>query len=216
MIGSGHGEITNVILSARLEAVNQSNRREVLLRYPQQHTESARRRLVEQGGSHAKRHGFAGSGMDALAAAAGVTTGSLYKHFEGKADLFAAIVQNELERSAAAFGTLAAQDRAAFVRALERYLSPAHVDHPERGCVLPALAPEVARADDAVRARFESGVGEIHAILERLTGSGEAAWALLAQIVGAVMLARALPDDQARRQLLASVRRRCLSTLASP
>jgi TetR/AcrR family transcriptional repressor of nem operon len=183
------------------------------LRYTRQHKEASRSRLLKQGGGHAKKHGFSGSGVDALAAAAGLTTGSLYKHFGGKSQLFAAIVRSELERSAVTFGDATTLDRAKLARALDRYLSMAHVEHPEQGCMLPVLTAEVARAGDAVRVEFEAGVNRIHAVLEQITGSRDRAWALLAQIVGAVMLARAMPDEQARRRVLEAARHSCHATL---
>lgn len=184
------------------------------MRYTRQHTADARHRLLEQGGRHAKKHGFAASGMDALAAAAGVTTGSLYRHFDGKSDLFAAIVENELARSAGAYRALSVEDRDAVTRALGDYLSASHVRHPERGCLLPSLTAEVARADDSVRTVFERGVADIHAVLEKSAGSSDKAWALLAQIVGAVMLARAMNGDAARNRVLSAVQRNSLSMLS--
>lgn len=184
------------------------------MRYPKRHKEDTRHRLVDRGGRHAKRHGFAGSGMDAIAGAAGVTSGSLYRHFDGKSDLFAAIVEHELGRAAAAYREIPAHDRQALVAAFERYLSTAHLDHPEAGCVLPTLTAEVARADANVRGRFEAGVQEIHGLLERVTGSSQAAWVLLAQVVGAVMIARAMLDAELRRAVLATVQQHCRSLLA--
>ena len=73
------------------------------MRYPKEHKEQARQRLVERSGQLAKERGFAASGIDAMAAASGVTSGSLYKHFSGKSELFAAIVRAELHRSAQRF-----------------------------------------------------------------------------------------------------------------
>ena len=70
------------------------------MRYPKDHKDASRQRLIELSGSHAKKHGFNESGMASLAASAGVTTGALYKHFDGKADLFAAVITAELERTA--------------------------------------------------------------------------------------------------------------------
>jgi AcrR family transcriptional regulator len=183
------------------------------LRYPKSQKASTRQRLLERSARHAKQHGFAGSGMDALAGSAGVTTGSLYRHFAGKSDLFAAVVGHELARTAAAYAALPADDPGAVVDALTGYLSVAHVDHPERGCLLPSLTAEVARADDAVRSVFEAGVGELHALLVRHAGSAERAWALLAQIVGAVLLARAVRDEPLRQQVLESARHAALSLL---
>ena len=187
------------------------------MRYPKEHKEQTRTRLLESGGSHAKKHGFVGSGMDSLAAAAGVTTGSLYKHFEGKSDLFAALIRAELQRTAKRFSAIAPGDLEAATKALAAYLSLNHVKHPEAGCALPSLTPEVARADESVRDAFQSGMIAIHAIVaDRFTGSSDTAWALIAQSVGAVMLARAMRDETVRRELLGASARQSAAMLRTP
>lgn len=183
------------------------------MRYPREYKQQARRSLLEHGGSHAKKHGFAGSGMDAIAAAAGVTTGSLYKHFEGKSGLFAAIVHAELERIAQVYGAIPDDDTRSLSRAIAAYLSMQHVGHPEQGCVLPSLAADVARADGTVRETFQEGLLEVRDALTRLTGSKDSAWALIAQNVGAVMLARAVADEKVQRELLAAAKRQAQTLL---
>ena len=177
------------------------------MRYTQEYKDAAKQRLVAAGGSHAKQHGFGGSGMSDLAAAAGVTTGSLYKHFGGKADLFACLISAELKRTAQRYDAIDPTDRAAAVKAMTSYLSLQHVQHPERGCPLPSLTPEVARADPPVREAFQHGMLEIHAKFKKMTGSADDAWTLIAQNVGAVMIARALSDEKLQRELLAALRR---------
>jgi TetR/AcrR family transcriptional regulator, transcriptional repressor for nem operon len=187
------------------------------MRYPKEHKEQTRTRLLESGGSHAKKHGFGGSGMDSLAAAAGVTTGSLYKHFEGKSDLFAALIHSELQRTAKRFSAIETGDLEGAAKALAAYLSLYHVKHPESGCALPSLTPEVARADESVRDAFQSGMIAIHAIVaDRFTGSSDTAWALIAQSVGAVMLARAMRDEAVRRELLGASARQSAAMLRAP
>ena len=187
------------------------------MRYSEEYKEQARNRLLVSGGSHAKKHGFGGSGMDALAAAAGVTTGSLYKHFDGKSDLFAALIRSELQRTAQRFSAIAPGDLEAATKALVAYLSLNHVKHPEAGCVLPSLTPEVARADESVRDAFQSGMIAIHAIVaDRFAGSSDTAWALIAQNVGAVMLARAMRDETVRRELLGASARQSTAMLGAP
>jgi TetR/AcrR family transcriptional regulator, transcriptional repressor for nem operon len=176
------------------------------MRYAKDHKHASRQRLVELGGSHAKKHGFNESGMATLAASAGVTTGALYKHFDGKADLFAAVITAELQRTAQMYGGFDPADDAGAARALTGYLSLQHVRHPEQGCPLPALTPEVARGDDAVKAAYQAGLLEIHAQLRRLTASPGEAWTLMAQNVGAVMLARAVADEKLQREILAALR----------
>jgi TetR/AcrR family transcriptional regulator, transcriptional repressor for nem operon len=175
------------------------------MRYTTEYKEQARAKLVESGGRHAKQHGFASSGMADLAAAAGVTTGSLYKHFSGKSELFVAMITAELERTADLYRAVDPTDAVQVSRALAGYLSLSHVQHPGAGCPLPSLTPEIGRAEDAVKEAFEIGVQSIHANVKALTGDSDTAWAVMAQNVGAVMLARALHSETLQRELLNAV-----------
>ncbi len=176
------------------------------MRYTNEYKAQARAKLVDAGGQHAKRHGFISSGMADLAAAAGVTTGSLYKHFSGKSDLFVAMITAELKRTADMYGAVDAASPDAVSRALVGYLSLGHVQHPEMGCPLPSLTPEIARSDDAARLAFEQGIQAILANVSALTGDTDTAWAVMAQNVGAVMLARAMRSESMQRELLNAVR----------
>lgn len=187
------------------------------MRYSKDHKGHARQRLLQASAGHAKRHGFAASDMDALAAAAGVTVGSLYKHFSGKDALFAELVSSELQRSAELFDSLPDGDTQALLKVLSGYMSLRHVELPEAGCPLPGLSAEVARAPHEVRAVFQSGLQRVHeAIARRVGGDAGLAWALIAQSVGAVLLARALRDEAAQRTLLAGVRATTAELLAAP
>lgn len=176
------------------------------MRYTTEYKEKARAKLIAAGGRHAKAHGFTSSGMADMAAAAGVTTGSLYKHFNDKSDLFVALIAAELHRTADLYDAIDPDDARAVSRALAGYLSLSHVNEPEAGCPLPSLTAEVGRADDAVKAAFEHGVRTIHANVAALTGNADAAWAVIAQNVGAVMLARAMHSPTLQRELLKAVR----------
>lgn len=176
------------------------------MRYSPEHKKQAREKLLANGGSHAKQHGFSASGVDALAAAAGVTSGSLYKNFSNKTELFTALIDAELRQSINAISQVSAGDMVASRAFLHKYLSLDHVEHPAIGCPIPALTAEVARAEESVRKTFESGISELMSMLEQLTGSRESAWALLCQSVGAVMVARAFVDNDMRQELLSAVR----------
>jgi TetR/AcrR family transcriptional regulator, transcriptional repressor for nem operon len=176
------------------------------MRYTTEYKDQARASLVEAGGRYAKRHGFSSSGMADLAAAAGVTTGSLYKHFNGKSDLFVALITAELKRTADLYDGIDPADSKQVSRALAGYLSLSHVHQPGAGCPLPSLASEVARADDVVKEAFEKGVRSIHANVNALTGDADTAWAVMAQNVGAVILARGMRSEALQRELLNAVR----------
>jgi TetR/AcrR family transcriptional repressor of nem operon len=176
------------------------------MRYSTKYKEEARAKLVEAGGRHAKQHGFISSGMADLAAAAGVTTGSLYKHFSGKSDLFVAMITAELKRTADLYDAVDPADAEQVARTLAAYLSFSHVQHPEAGCPLPSLTPEIGRADGAVKEAVENGVQSIHANVTALTGNADVAWAVMAQNVGAVMLARGMHTEALQREILNAVR----------
>ncbi len=176
------------------------------MRYNDEYKSLARAKLVESTGKHAKQHGFNNSGMADLAWAAGVTTGSLYKHFTGKSDLFVALITAELKRTADLYKNIDASDDAQVSRVLRGYLSMSHVRHPEAGCPLPSLTPEISRANDEVRQAFDAGIEAIHGNVSDITGDPEAAWAIIAQNVGAVMLARAMHSEALQTDLLHAVR----------
>jgi hypothetical protein len=126
---------------------------------------------------------------------------------EGKADFFVALLEAELRRTEERFAGVPPADSQAIDQLQADYLSLQHVRTPERGCLLPSLTAEVARAEPSARAACQSSLQRIHAIVEGWTGSSDKAWTLIAQNVGAVMLARAMCDTRAQSELLESVRR---------
>ena len=121
--------------------------------------------------------------------------------------MFVALISAELERTAQMYEAFDPADDASVAKSLWGYLSLQHVRHPENGCPLPSLTPEIARADDAAKAAYRAGLVQIHTKLRRLTATSEDAWTLMAQNVGAVMLARAIPDEMLQREILGALRR---------
>lgn len=182
------------------------------MRYPPEHKAAARSRLLEAGGALVKKSGFAGTGMDALAAAAGVTSGALYSQFRSKTELLHAIVDHELMRTVNAFMGADAEE---MKRILAWYTSANHVNHPEYGCAIPSLGPEIARADASTREHFETLLRQIVNLVEPSIKTPEQTWALLAQIVGGVMLARAVLNESTQHEILASVQNAATGMLTS-
>lgn len=178
------------------------------MRYAATHKEETREKLIESSRALAKKGGFETTGVDALMKAIGLTGGAFYSHFRSKDELFAAIVERELEHSADMLaGT---QDSRAdhVAKCLRGYLSTKHAAQPESGCALPALGAEIARAQPQVRTGVERSLRKLQrSWAERLDGDGDAAWAVMAQCVGALMLARVVESERTRQEILASARR---------
>lgn len=155
-----------------------------------------RAHIVETASTLFRERGYDGVGVADLMAAAGFTHGGFYKHFGSKADLMAEAAACGLARSADVVADMDLLDFA------DRYLSREHRDHPGQGCTLAALCTDAARQPPPVKAAFAAGIeARLEASAER-EGQGTAdeqarakRLALMAQVVGAVVLSRACPDD---------------------
>lgn len=174
----------------------------LFMRYTANHKQTTRAHLLKVTGSLVKKQGFAATGVDALMAAAGLTSGAFYSHFGSKKALLEAIIENELARSQRFF---AAESPEAAMVAVEKYLSLEHINHPETGCPLPTLTSEIARADASTRAAFEAGMGKLQQQIAAVLQDQDKAWAVIAMMMGAVSMARALPTTEARATLLKAV-----------
>ncbi len=178
------------------------------MRYSKEHKALAKATIVREAARTLKENGFHAVGVDGLAAAAKVTSGALYSNFANKEAVLEEVVATQLGIE---FAGLADQDPAERVRVLGEilhlYLSDQHRDNAGLGCVMPSLSADVARAGDPVRKAYRSRMDDVIAVLTpAMPGTparqAQLAWTLLASIVGAVTIARALPPgDQAQAVL---------------
>ncbi|NUP05953.1 MAG: TetR/AcrR family transcriptional regulator [Polyangiaceae bacterium] len=185
------------------------------MRYPRNHRANTRDTLLRESAALAKREGFAASGVDALARAAGVTSGAFYKHFGGKDALLSAICEAELDATRARFAAIEPGATEQVLRAVDMYLSLAHVQNPAMGCALPALSAEIGRAPEQTRLAFERAFEELIAVIAEKVGAKAVGSALVTQCVGAVTLARALATEGAQRELLQAARRAARAILGA-
>jgi AcrR family transcriptional regulator len=177
------------------------------MRYPSTHKEKTRKKLIDSARAITKRGGFGTTGVDELMASIGLTGGAFYGHFPSKEALFAELVEQEISNSADMLAGDESSPPDHVVKRLRSYLSSYHALHPETGCVLPALGPEIARAAPEVRAAVEQGLKRLQKSWRGRIGDPDAAWALIAQCVGALVLSRAVESERTRKEILASSRR---------
>jgi AcrR family transcriptional regulator len=177
------------------------------MRYPSTHKEETRKKLIGSARAIAKRGGFGTTGVDELMASIGLTGGAFYGHFPSKEALFAELVEQEISNSAEMLAVDESSPPDHVAKRLRSYLSSAHALHPETGCVLPTLGPEIARAAPEVRATVEQGLKRLQKSWSGRIGDPDAAWALIAQCVGALVLSRAVESERTRKEILASSRR---------
>lgn len=171
---------------------------------------NAHGRLLDAAGRGFRLGGFGGIGVDAMAQAAGMTSGAFYAHFGSKADAFRLSVQHGM--AALKRGVTFCQDqhgtgwRDAFV---DFYLGEQMKGGLDQACALPSFSPDVARADAATRQVFETELDGIVTAFAAGLGSPpdrSRAWALIALLAGGASAARAVADEGLRAEILESTR----------
>ena len=199
------------------------SRRELgrLMRYPPDQKAKARAAMVEAGAKALRQKGFNGIGVDGLASAAGVTSGAFYSNFANKEALLKDIIGTCLgEPFVSAEGTVL-ERREKLKEWLVLYFSVGHRDSPETGCVMPTLSADVARANKDVRVtytgRIKVLVTKIAEVLEGETnGREQRAWNIIALMVGAVSIARAMTDQGCAEAALDCILSSAMAQISDP
>ncbi len=182
------------------------------MRYGEDHKEQTRARVLKEAAREIRAKGPGGIGVAAIMARAGLTHGGFYAHFKSKDALVAAALDAMFDDARARFERTAADadPRTALRSYVDFYLSAVHRDARDRGCPLPSLSGDLARGDADARIRFGQGVaGLTGRVAEKLRLIGYAepergAGSLVAELVGAVALARAVADSKQSDAILAN------------
>lgn len=171
-----------------------------------------RTRILTQAARLFRERGLSGVGVDALTDAAGLTHGSLYSQFGSKERLAAEALAQALASSPVY--RVCEPDPAALGGALDQfvsgYLSPRHRDAPGTGCALAALGCEIPRQGPTVRQAFTEGLramaARVSTLLPRRAGQTREheALAVVAALVGGLILARAVDDPALSDRILAA------------
>lgn len=181
------------------------------MRYSTEHKAATRERVLKEAAKEIRAKGPDNVAVAGVMARAGLTHGGFYAHFPSKDALVQEAIGTMFADARARSEMIdAAGDPRAVLRAyVDFYLSPAHRDRRDRGCPLPTLSGDFARSEEATRSRFGAGVVGIAkrlAVPLAALGHGDGAaesHALIAQLVGAVALARAVGDAELSDAMLA-------------
>jgi TetR/AcrR family transcriptional repressor of nem operon len=158
-----------------------------------------------------RERGFDKVGIAEIAAAAGLTHGAFYTHFESKETLCAEVIAHTAARSDTALDSTGS-----WRASVEAYLSPKHVRDRATGCPLAALGGDVPRESDTIKTAFSDALGRsidaVAARLEQEAGPSrrEDAIEALATMVGALVLARTASSTKLRDEILSAAKAKLL------
>jgi len=178
------------------------------------HKARTRQRILDEAARVMRECGTESIGVASLMKRVGLTHGGFYAHFDSREALVQAVIAEMFTDSTQRMQPLWQQpDPAERLNTLiDYYLSETHRDSPAEGCPMPALVSEVGHLPDEAKAIFTQGVASmLKRLSELLTELGlrdaEAlASSLLAEMVGALALARACPDKALSATMLARSR----------
>lgn len=180
-----------------------------IMRYAEGHKEAVRARIIGAAAEVLRGQGIDGISIPALMKRVGLTHGGFYAHFENREVLVAEAVRAAGEETAA--GPFA--DDLSLEQMLHRYLSRAHLDHPEHGCVLAALGTDAPKQPRPVRGAFAQVARGFLALVQhkldprrRRGAPSDEALVCASTLVGAVVLGRLVDDPALAERILAAAR----------
>jgi TetR/AcrR family transcriptional regulator, transcriptional repressor for nem operon len=181
------------------------------MRYAEGHKEAVRANLLELAARALRQGGLNGISIPALMKAAGLTHGGFYGHFQSRDELVASAVLLAAQQTAS---RLLSPEAGNLQSLLDGYLSEAHAEHPEAGCVVAALGTEAPHQSAPVRRAFAEAARSLVRFVDRQLRPrrrgaelSDAGLRLAAQMVGAVVLARLVDDRDLARRLLSAAKK---------
>jgi TetR/AcrR family transcriptional repressor of nem operon len=154
-----------------------------------------------------RQRGFDDVTVSQVMTAAGLTHGAFYGHFASKEALIAASVAHTLPPPAAT-----AEPASSVAEFADGYLSVGHRDNRSHSCVFSSLGTEAARGSADLR---EGMTGAVRRRIDNLSAAAEgatpqekrrAAIAAWSAMVGAMILARIVDDDDLSKEILSATR----------
>ena len=184
------------------------------MRYGPDHKSKTHQRIVNAASRQFRAQGLSGPGVARVMRASGLTVGGFYKHFRTRDDLVAEAVAESLRdlRERLLEPARQAPPGEAWKQIIRTYLSIEHCEHPEVGCPIAALAPEIARTKPTVKKRIAEMLKQHRdEIMPFVPGSTSAEkernfTVAMSAMAGAISRARIMTDLEEKQRTLNTVR----------
>jgi len=184
------------------------------MRYQPGHKAEIHQKIVKDASRRVRSDGLNGAAVAAVMGDTGLTHGGFYRHFKSKDDLLVESLSEgfrEIEDRLvqAAEQSPPGEGWKAIVRT---YLRPEHCEHPDHGCPLATLGPELARVDKRIKPQIVAELVNYKSRMvpfmpgRRTTDKERAFFAIFSTMIGAIEIARLLPDSAMREKVLGNAR----------
>ncbi|MDD5409920.1 MAG: TetR/AcrR family transcriptional regulator [Methylobacter sp.] len=189
------------------------------MRYTAEQKTETHKQIVDAASKEFRGKGLQGIGIADLMSQVGLTHGGFYAHFKDRDALVVEAVECAAMESFGRMNEVAkSAPQGKEVNAIiDIYLSPEHRDNFRYGCLLPAIAADIARQSDSVKGAFtESLQANMSGIAKYMPAKNskdklDQAMMLISSMAGAMLIARAINDSTLSNMLLDSVRSQLLN-----
>jgi TetR/AcrR family transcriptional regulator, transcriptional repressor for nem operon len=184
------------------------------MRYQPEHKLGTHHKIVKDASRRVRAEGLNGAAVVAVMRDTGLTHGGFYKHFRSKDDLLVESLSEAFREFTDAMVLAAEQSPPgeAWKTIVKTYLRPELCDHPERGCPLAALAPDLARVNKQMKPQIVAQLVNYKSRMmpfmpgRRTVDKDRAFFAIFSMMIGAIEMARLLPDPSIRERVLRTAR----------
>jgi TetR/AcrR family transcriptional regulator, transcriptional repressor for nem operon len=188
------------------------------MRYDANHKATTHRKIVRNASRQLRAKGLNGPAVTTLMKASGLTHGGFYRHFGSRDDLLVEAIEESLQELCDKLVASAesAKSGEGWKAMVKTYLSIELCDRAEEGCPIAALAPDMARTRPGLKQRIARAILKLRqGIMPFMPGRNmdeKAAnfLAIFSSMVGAVAIARTMPDAAVRQRILDTVRHHLL------
>jgi TetR/AcrR family transcriptional regulator, transcriptional repressor for nem operon len=180
------------------------------------------KRIVETAAKTFTRNGIRATGVAEIMAAAGLTHGAFYRHFDSKEQLVAQACAASLASLVDSAGSVASEGNGTFLTRLENFLASECHEHGLTGCPFVAMGSELARADPETRRAASVGFLELVNLVasresfEDVASAKDDAIFILTSMIGAVTMSRIVDDASLSDQILTAAKERLAGVAEAP
>lgn len=193
------------------------------MRYSKEHKAETHERIVKQASVRLRERGAHGIGVADLMKEVGLTHGGFYAHFDSREALVIEAFGYAMDRGYERWRKIAEETppEKRLATIVDSYLTASHRDDPGRGCAVPSLGAEIARESPKTRKAFAAKLERmIDMIADQIPdvppkAARKQAMAMLATMMGTVVMARITGNGEFSDEILAAGRDAVLSRAAA-
>jgi TetR/AcrR family transcriptional regulator, transcriptional repressor for nem operon len=196
------------------------------MKVSRERSQQNKEKVIDTAAALVRERGIDGIGIADLMEAVGLTHGGFYRQFKSKDDLILQAVQRAFDSShELVVQQMANHPNGPFEGLVRYYVSNAHRDATGAGCIVAALASDVARHNSPELSKLVENtvITYIENLIAALPGEDKSAkrrmaWSVLSEMIGAVILSRVinptLGNELTKTVVADLLERRDQSTLA--